>query len=205
MSGGTFTVSSAINISGSGFIKCSNIQVLGGDEDDVVEIEDGVTYSGEGTHTFILPDGLGVGDEYQIRMNWSNATTGKVRLQFETWVNDKLEDLYFSLAIRGSSISAPNTFRKSSKIGGVWATGADEITVDSWSEVSNPFSGVFYIHVAKTTSTTTTFEIRESDNTTVYFSRGYNDAAPLNLDVVNRLGFALLNGAIASYELIKLN
>lgn len=200
---GSFSVSSHVNISGSGFIRCSDTQVLG-DGDEVVTLEEGVTYIAEGSHSFFLSEGVTVGNHYQFKMNWSNASTGKVRLQLETWVNDELQDLYFTLAIRGSTISAPNTFRKSSRLGVVWATGADEPSEDSWSESSNPFSGVFYIHLIKDTATTTTFEIKESDNTTVFFSRSYNDAFPLQVGAVNRLGFAVQDSALASYEFIQL-
>lgn len=194
---------SSFKISGTGNIVCSAPVVL----------EDGTSFTSSSTQAFSLPNGLVVGDEYRIEMDWTNALIGRIRFQFEIWgqnvVNTSEADYYFSLAIRGQENTSSYEFRKSSRINGNWATGSDENNIDDYSSVTNPFSDTFFIYVKKETATTTSFTVRESNDTTVFFTETYTDADDSLLSSVNRIGFSLTGSgpgdAEATYTITKIN
>lgn len=184
---------SGFKVSGTGQIVCSAPILLGLND----------SYSSNTTQSFILEDPLEAGQQFEVEINWSNAETGRIRFQFEIWESGDRDqgdaDKYITSAIRGSNLNERLT------TAAVYNGSFSGFVAFPFSDYSvpRPFNNTFYFVITKTTATTTTFEIKESDNSTVWLSETINDQFTENLSLVNRVGFALFDDASANWKITR--
>lgn len=145
------------------------------------------------THTFSSVPSVSVGDTWMCEIDWHNYPTGRFRFML---VDSSTTDRYQGFLINGNTTNSYEIHHFS-----------DHSTTeeDSYNTSTDPFDGIFYFIVEKTSSTTSTLKIQDSINSSSpWWSQVYTDHDSSKLADVDEIQIATISSGEANYTFQKI-